>query len=111
MDIDSSKFERSAKKYLDDIAEQIFKDLAGAGQEIRNYSALKSPVDTGALRAGWQTRSRRTPNGGEVEVFNPVPYAGFVEYGTRRQRAQPMLRPAINKVLPKLKERIRRYGK
>jgi HK97 gp10 family phage protein len=36
-----------------------------------------------------------------------APYALFVELGTSRMRAQPFLRPAIDKIAPKLTERLR----
>jgi HK97 gp10 family phage protein len=111
MDIDTSAFERTAKAYLKTVEDQLYKDLVGAGQEIRNESVRATPVDTGALRAGWQVRQSRTQYTAEVEIFNKVPYAGYVEYGTRYQRSQPMLRPAVNKILPRLIAKIRRYGK
>jgi HK97 gp10 family phage protein len=111
MEIDNTAFKRTAKAYLKRVEDDLYRDLVGAGQEIRNEAVIKTPVDTGALRAGWQVRQNRTEYSAEVEIFNKVPYAGYVEYGTRFQRAQPMLRPAVNKILPKLIAKIRRYGK
>lgn len=34
-------------------------------------------------------------------------YAPYVEFGTRKMRAQPFLKPALDKVEPKFKERVK----
>ena len=47
---------------------------------------------TGKLARGWKLEQGRDP--ASVFVVNNVPYARFVEYGTRRRRARPMLGPA-----------------
>lgn len=107
--IDPSDFNDSVDKHLKNLSEQVYKDVVAAGQEVRNGAVKKTPVDTGNLRAGWQARQKRTTRGGEVTVFNEVPYAGFVEYGTRYQAAKPMLRPSVAEVLEKLKQKFRRY--
>jgi HK97 gp10 family phage protein len=52
------------------------------------------PVDTGRLRDSIKVFSTSaTEVKGGTEVF----YAGFVEFGTARQRSQPYMRPAIDK--------------
>ncbi len=67
--------------------------LAMAADESRK----RCPVDTGRLRHGIQTEV----NTGEAHsdvigvLFDDVPYAPFVEFGTRFMRAQPFLRPGM----------------
>ncbi|ASS76819.1 hypothetical protein CIG75_18980 [Tumebacillus algifaecis] len=47
-------------------------------------TVARTPVDTGLLRRSWQiTAVRRVPGGYQVDVFNPVEYAKFVEFGHR----------------------------
>ena len=44
----------------------------------------RTPVDTGTLRRNWQIGAvRRIGNGYEVEVYNPIEYAKYVEFGHR----------------------------
>ena len=74
--------------------------LKSAGAEASNSAKRSAPVDTGNLRS--QIGFERSPDGKSVEVFANAPYSGFVEFGTRYQRAQPYFRPAIIKALAKL---------
>jgi hypothetical protein len=41
-----------------------------------------------------------------AKVISPTPYAKYVEYGTRRSRAQPYLRPAIAAQATAFRERL-----
>jgi HK97 gp10 family phage protein len=52
----------------------------------------RTPIRTGRLRAAWRTI--RDDNA-RYHVINDVPYARFVEFGTRNTPAQPMLGPAV----------------
>lgn len=54
------------------------------------------PVKTGNLRRSLMTEVQATPNGATARVGTGVDYAPYVEFGTRRQRAQPYLRPAFD---------------
>lgn len=47
---------------------------------LSGRAKIKTPADTGRLRAGW---SRSEPAGGTIEVGNNVEYAPFVEFGHR----------------------------
>lgn len=135
MKIDSSDFERTAKRALDRLAAQTMEEVIKAGHEVRNQAVKATPVDTGALRAGWKIRIERLVNGGRVTVSNETQYARSVEYGTKPHtiraksksvlanrktgavfgktvnhpgtRAKPMLGPAVRSVIPKLTARLR----
>ena len=74
--------------------------LKAAGAAASNNAKRNAPVDTGNLRG--QIGFERSPNGKSVEVFANAPYSGYVEFGTRYQRAQPYFRPAIIKALSQL---------
>lgn len=135
MKIDSSEFERTAKRELDRLAENVMQEVIKAGNEVRNDAIKKTPVDTGSLRAGWKIRVERMGKGGKVTVSNETSYARSVEYGTKPHtiraksksvlanrktgsffgktvnhpgtRPNPMLGPAIRNVIPKLTARLR----
>lgn len=51
----------------------------------------KAPVDTGRLK---NSISRETI-GSEGSIFTDVEYSPYIEFGTKRQKAQPFLRPAL----------------
>jgi len=49
----------------------------------------RTPVDDGTLRRGWTIgQVTMTPAGAEIEVFNPVYYSAYVEYGHRTPNHQ-----------------------
>jgi hypothetical protein len=71
-----------------------------AGREVRtalfNIEAgckQRSRVDTGAMRAGWQSQMTGPAEG---EVSNPVEHTVYNEYGTVNMPAQPMAHPAAD---------------
>ncbi|WP_019008981.1 HK97-gp10 family putative phage morphogenesis protein [Deinococcus aquatilis] len=66
-------------------------------QQLRNEMVLLAPVDTGRLR---QSINVQKIGKGHYRVGTNVNYAPFVEFGTRYMRAQPFMRPAIEKVFP-----------
>lgn len=85
------KFE-NASKNAGNIAEDIVKELG----TIAFKSARQIvPVDTGRLKISIEQKFERRDLISEAEVGTDVPYAGYVEYGTSRQRAQPYMRPSL----------------
>lgn len=49
----------------------------------------RTPSDTGELRKGWTLgRVILTATGAEIEVFNPIAYSPYVEYGHRTANHQ-----------------------
>jgi len=63
-----------------------------------------APVRTGRLRNS--IYRRKTGFLGWM-VGAAVFYAGFVEFGTRKMSARPYLRPAIEEVLPEIREELK----
>jgi hypothetical protein len=111
---DVERWAEKTRKKLEDAPRRIVHDLA--------YIAVHhTPVDTGTLRANWTIRvneatapfkeAARDEDGGSilsmidailatvrlgdvVYLLNPTPYFVYVEFGTDRAIAQPMLAPA-----------------
>jgi HK97 gp10 family phage protein len=55
----------------------------------------RAPVRTGRLRNGITGRVETSADSTSAILENEVPYAGFVEFGTRHNRAQPHMRPGF----------------
>lgn len=68
--------------------------LTAIAELIIKESQRIVPVDTGRLRDSIKIFSA---SAAEVKGGTEVEYAGFVEFGTSRQRSQPYMRPAIDK--------------
>src|ERR1019366_7757339 len=109
--LDLGPFMVAANKALEQYGIDAWDLTVKAANEIRNQAVLASPVENssiggwgqaGALRAGWQIRTKRLGRmNAFIEVFNPVPYASIIEYGTK-----PHLIVAKNKkVLANFKEK------
>lgn len=73
---------------------------------VERGAKLRTPVDTGRLRAA--TRPRFAPDGLGAEVVNDVRYAAPVEFGTVRMSARPFLTPAAEQERPRFTAGIRR---
>lgn len=78
--------------------------------DIQAGAQARAPVDTGALRNSISRETRDRGNEYAVEIGPTVNYAGYVEHGTSRQRAQPYLRPATDAALPGMTEALRQAG-
>ena len=67
-------------------------------QAIRTEAVKNAPVDTGRLR---QSIGVKRVGDGHYRVGTNVLYAPYVEFGTRYMRAQPFMRPAVEKLRSK----------
>lgn len=70
-------------------------DLMRLALGVQNRARELAPVDTGRLRSSITHKRGKDRLGPYVKVGTNVEYAPYVEFGTRYQRAQPFLRPAI----------------
>ena len=66
-----------------------------AAKLIAQRARARAPVRTGRLRSSIKAIQERV----EAQAF----YAKFVEYGTRKMKAQPFLRPAVSESIEDLK--------
>lgn len=77
---------RAFNKALDDrVIERFMRDFL-LEMAFRSERKIKkrTPVDTGHLRRNWKVGTvERQGNALVVEIYNPVDYASFVEYGHR----------------------------
>ena len=78
------------KEELHRALEVAFEKIGLAGER---YAKKACPVDTGRLRSSISHAS--DVGAGEVYIGTNVEYAAYVEFGTRRQKAQPYLRAAL----------------
>ena len=95
--------EKKAKNAEKDIKEVVARNGSLLEAEYKKQAVFrryaKKPTSTGNLRS---TIYRTTKdNGLTVEVDQNTEYGGFVEFGTRKMRAQPYARPAHLKVSEK----------
>jgi len=83
-------FGKSRKK---EITDKVMGKLETYAQAVTAEAKRLCPVDTGQLRNSIGYTIRR----GEmiVSIHADQSYARFVEFGTRRMRARPFIRPAI----------------
>ena len=83
------------------------------GKALNDISAgakNRVAVDTGATKNSISTEIQNRGNTLRGEVGPTTSYAGFLERGTSRQRAQPYLRPATDAVLPGYQAALEQIG-
>lgn len=79
------------------LCEEITKEL-----ETRLYRKVtnRTPFDRGVLRYAWiEGKVEKNGNNYSIKIFNPMPYAEYVEYGHRQEPGRYV--PAIGKRLKK----------
>ena len=94
------------KKILDFTAskkEKIKNAVIKSALNIQRNAKRECPVDTGALRNSISV-SFESDYGTFVSA--EMPYAAYVEYGTKNMEAQPYMRPAAEAEVAKLKSEI-----
>lgn len=100
----STRFKDRTDRVIDEIGERRKRALTAAAIQLEGEIAIRTPVDTGHLRAsishiaplgrsrkGGDRLSGKIPEGMAVVGTN-TEYAAYVEYGTRYQKAQPYMR-------------------
>lgn len=69
---------------------------------VERTAKIRCPVDTGTLRSSIHIVWTRDGQGRlAAEIGTQTEYATHVEFGTRRQPAQPFFRPAIQAAVTK----------
>lgn len=84
------------------IQESIARVMGQVSVAVPNALAPLTPVDTGHLKQSWKGRHSNT----QAQVFNTAFYAGFVESGTKRMKARPMITPMIDPVVQEIQRAI-----
>lgn len=81
------------------IDQQIERALMSSAILVQGAAVKNAPKDTGTLKASITREvGRDTAN-----IGTSLEYAPYVEFGTRRQRAQPYLKPALLLNIDKVK--------
>lgn len=79
-------------------SDQVAKVLTAKALRVEAIAKRLCPVDTGRLRASITSEVGKDSDGLYAVVGSDVEYAGYVEFGTSRNAAQPYLRPALAEV-------------
>jgi len=68
-----------------------------ATQLVQRTAKEMAPVDTGHLKRNIMRKTYTSPNNTGVvgEVYDPVEYGVYQEFGTSKMKAQPFMRPAL----------------
>lgn len=85
------------------VEKDVSKLIKNTLHNIERDAKKECPYDTGRLRGSITTNIISTYSG---EVGTNVEYAGWVEYGTRYQSAQPYFEPAVEKNEDKFNEEL-----
>lgn len=137
MSIEIKGIEQLSKK-LENMAKQstIEKSIEDACLTVERAAKEKAPVKSGELRRSITSKVEKSSNGYEGTIYTPLEYAPYVEYGTglfaekggrkdvpwvyqgddgewhgtKGQKPQPFMRPALNenkdKIIREIKEGI-----
>jgi len=73
----------------------MVREVQRRAENVRALAVQISPVRTGRYRASHTVRSGVRPSGAYAKMSNSVPYAVYLEFGTRKMRAQRILTRAL----------------
>ena len=86
---------RLLKEFRADVPTQAVSALEQIAERVVDEMQFNCPVDTGLLQSEIQI-TESGPN--HVTIESPTPYAGFVNFGTSRQEAQPYFTDDIENI-------------
>lgn len=86
-----SDWERARAEITGQLKREMSDLMLAVVTQTRSAAQARSPVRTGHLRSSWKGRSSTFKG----TVRNTAYYAEYVEYGTSRSRAQPMIEPLV----------------
>jgi len=100
----NSELEWNGKEVIQDFDKMMYKSLYESGAIVEAQAIDTVAVDTGHLKQSITKQVRAN----SVDIGTNVEYASHVEFGTRKQTAQPFLLPAlldnINKIFTVFKK-------
>jgi|AntRauMFilla1563_2_1112583.scaffolds.fasta_scaffold89376_2 HK97 gp10 family phage protein len=95
----SGKVVRKITKNYPAMTKKVAGDFLPIAAKVVESSAKRNaPVDTGMLRLGIMSQVK----GDKAIVSSLASYSTHVEYGTKKMKAQPFMRPALDKNRMKL---------
>ena len=102
---------KDIRAYYEKRKPKIENVILRAGHRVEYEAKLRVPVDTGRLKSSLTTAEDKGRGYFTVKVGTNVNYGKYVEFGTRKMRAQPYLLPAFklqkNKVVADIKRVFR----
>lgn len=106
----------AVQQYTDDVAADIELELAQTAKHVLEDVTASSPVDTGEYRKGWRIK-REAFSSGKVRYIvyqkSKPRLAHLLEFGHAkasggRVEGRPHIRPAYDRHVPKMADRIKR---
>lgn len=101
------KYQSNKKNILKEIQQKKKTALEAIGQYVEGEAKTNAPVDTGLLRSSINHKTTAD----KAVIGTNTEYAGFVEKGTRYQKAQPYLEPAVTKNINNIKHIAEKHFK
>lgn len=98
--------EKMAERFADNLAEE-FEEMR---DDMQEEAEDRVPVRSGALKSSIDFKVERDADEIVINlnIDNLEDYWDCVEFGTSKQRPQPYLRPAIEKGMDEIQERLQR---
>lgn len=96
------EFQRAMRNFDSAMQRQVHRQLLSWAADVKALARQLVPVRTGYLRSTIYAKISEWV----AEIGAEATYGLFVEFGTRRMRAQPYLYPAIQQHLPRLEQII-----
>lgn len=95
--VNEGQWRQAVVRALDDWDSGLRANLDRLGDLAVREAKARCPVDTGRLRNGVQSDIDTGMGSSDATllIYDDVPYAPYVEFGTRHSRAQPFLRPGM----------------
>lgn len=90
---------KKIKDYEVEKLDEVKEIVAASAVTIESNAIARTPVDTGNLKGSINTRIY--DDGLSASIGTPIEYAPYVEYGTRRAKAQPFLFPSFEAEIPR----------
>jgi len=101
------KYQSNKKDIIADISRKRKSALEAIGQYVEGEAKTNAPVDTGLLRSSINHKTTAD----KAVIGTNTEYAVFVEKGTRYQKAQPFLEPAVTKNIHNIKDIAEKHFK
>lgn len=98
------KFDSNLKEVENALEQTVSRALFKVGAFVETESKTIVPVDTGRLKNSIEHQENSAEQ--YTEIGSKVEYAPYVETGTYKMKAQPYLRPAIERNKSQIKSII-----
>jgi len=101
----SSNYEPHFEDFKKKLSEATSRTLHAIGIFVTGETQVRCPVKTGNLRGSYTHEINEKES--SVTIGTPVEYGPHVELGTYKMKAQPHLRPAVEKNISRIENIVR----